>query len=217
MSKNIKFIYALLIITIICGGFSFYFLKQFNGIQVQEKQELLLTSKNKVVKSWDFLKTDGSKLILKDGNSIDTKLFEMNFLKTLKDNNGNLYFVVSGKESGYVANISIYIFNSKNTQKSFSEIPNYSYPGKVYNWESNELISEHRLFVGDCIDFCLLWVQKDLMIESNEFKNSIYTVNIINGEIKGRIINSQEKEYNKYLQNIEKYEEILGKDFTSEP
>ena len=64
------------------------------------------------------------------------------------------------------------------------DIDSFSYPGKVYSYEDENLVFESRVFYGNCLDkevFSIVWIQKEL----NEDEWSFYQYELLfeNGEI----------------------------------
>ncbi len=175
-----------------------------------------------VEKVWNFKRVDGTFLVFNDNSRINTRLFELTYLESLADSNGITYFVVSGRTCKECdENISIFIISPTNTIKSPTELSKYTYPGKEFDYENNELIFESRLFVGNCINkdrnsICLVWVQKEKNI-NNELDSSIFIVDIFNGKIRERKLLPKTQEYFSNLQCLKNCREIKGIEITSEP
>ena len=180
------------------------------------------TSTDNNKKSWDFLKTNGSDLVFQDKSIINTRLYDMNYIETLKDSLGNSFIVLSGRTCKECdENISIFILNPEDTLRPLSELPKYSYPGKEYDYENNQLNFESRLFIGDylnsiCHSICLIWLQK-FKNSSNELDSSMFIVDVFNGQLREREIKSQSQEYSGNLQYLINCKEIKGIRTTSEP
>ncbi len=175
-----------------------------------------------IPKSWNILKTEGSFLIFDDGRRINTRIYEMNYLGSLTDSKGFPYFVLSGRTCKECdENIAVFIVNPKNEVRPVSELPKYTYPGREYDYENNQLKFESKLFIGNCINsydksFCLIWLQKSIN-SSNKSDSSMFIVDVYNDTLRERIIKPQTREYNKNIQLLRNCKEIKGKEITSEP
>lgn len=173
-------------------------------------------------KAWDFKRVDGTFLVFNDNSRINTRLYEMNYLESIADSNGITYFVVSGRTCKECdENISVFIISPKDTIKPLTELPKYTYPGKEFDYENNELIFESKLFVGNCINkrektISLVWVQK-AKNNNNKLDSLIFIVDILNGKIRERKIQPQTQEYISNLQYLKNCREIKGVETTSEP
>lgn len=173
-------------------------------------------------KSRNVVRTEGSFLIFNDNSRINTQLYEMNYLESLTDSKGSPYFVLSGRTCKECdENIAIFLICPNDTVKSLAKLPKYTYPGKEYDYESNQLCFESRLFIGNCINSsekssCLIWVQK-AKNRSNKLDSSMFIVDIFNDKIRERNIKSQTQEYNNNLQYLKNCREIKGVETTSEP
>ncbi len=173
-------------------------------------------------KSWNVLRTDGSFLIFNDNSRINTRLYDMTYLESLIDSTGNSYFVLSGRTCKECdENIAIFIVCPQDTAIPLSELPKYTYPGKEYDYENNQLTFESKLFIGNCIDnsgksACLIWVQKE-RDRSNKLDSSMFIVDIFNKKIRERSVKPQSQDYTKNLQHLKNCKEIKGVVTTSEP
>lgn len=82
--------------------------------------------------------------------------------KHLADVNQN-WELVSGRQCNECGqNPAIYLINS-NKDTPISELENYSYPGKLWDWETGELLFESQLFVGECLsknEKEVIWLQE---------------------------------------------------------
>ncbi|MCB0278898.1 MAG: hypothetical protein KDD94_05315 [Calditrichaeota bacterium] len=134
---------------------------------------------------WKFKSIENQNIIFENGKKIETNLRELNYISSLYDENKTPFLILSGKECDSCdANISIFI---KSPIDSLIE-NKYSYPGKIYYWEDNSLISETRMFIGECLTNqknMIIWYQKELNDE-NKWIESAYTVRIIDGKLVGR-------------------------------
>ena len=170
----------------------------------------------------NFIRTDGQFLILKNGSHISTRLYEMKYVESLLDRNGNTYFVVSGKTcSNCDENISIFIINLQDTITPIDDLPKYSYPGKELNYENHKLVFDSELFIGRGINkgdstISLVWVQKEMNSKEN-LDSSMFIVDIFNGKIRERIIKPQSLEFKQNLLILKKFKKIKGIETTSEP
>lgn len=175
-----------------------------------------------VQKTWDIKRLDGTFLVFNDNSRINTRLYDMCYIESIADSNGITYFVVSGRTCKECdENISVFIISPKDTLKPITELPKYTYPGKELDYENNDLIFESRLFVDNCTNkgektISLVWVQK-AKNNNNKLDSSIFIVDILNGKIRERKIQSQTQEYISNLKYLKNCREIKGIKTTSEP
>lgn len=101
--------------------------------------------------------------MLYNGKWYQTQLYNFKFIDSLKDRDGNIYFIMAGTDCTECdENISIYIRSPYATVENVNEQSRYSYPGKERDYETGKLISETRMFYGSCLDnsACVVWTQK---------------------------------------------------------
>lgn len=173
-------------------------------------------------RTWRVQGTESSYIVFDDNSRIDTKLFDMSYLCSLSDSMGKVYFVLSGRTCKECdENISIFLYTPKDTLKPVSELAKYTYPGKEFDYENDQLIFESRLYVGDRfhngnLSNCLIWVQSERN-NSDKIDSSMFIVDIVKGKIEERKISSQAQEYRTKLQLVMSFKEIKGIEITSEP
>jgi len=173
------------------------------------------------LKSWNVIKTDSSYLVFDDNSRINTKLFDLKYLETIKDNKGNPYFIISGRTC-YACdeNSSIIVYSLEDTAKSLKDIHKYTYPGEIYDYLTNELIFSSKLFIGNCIDkdstTSLIWLQS-YRNEQNKFDTGMFIVDVYNGNKIEKYLKSQTIEFRDNLKILHNCHEIKGIEMTSEP
>lgn len=179
-------------------------------------------SKKSTQKTWNVKGVDGAFLIFNNKSRINTRLYEMRYIESLTDSSDSTYFVLSGKIcSECDENISIFLISPKDTIKTLTELPSYTYPGKEYYYLNNELIFESKLFIGNCINNGektnkLIWVQRALN-DNNKFDSLMFIVDVFDDKIRNMEIKPQTQEYRNILQHLKNCREIKGVDVTSEP
>jgi hypothetical protein len=90
---------------------------------------------------------------LPDGSQFVTTLYDLKVVGTLITKKKLPYYVLSGIGcNGCDANTSIYIHSpSDGAMKNEGEQPRFSYPGQQIDYQSGKVVSENRVFLGDCL------------------------------------------------------------------
>ena len=168
---------------------------------------------------WLFHKVEGCCLVFKDHRRINTRLFEVRYIETL-NNNDAPYFVLSGRSCEHCdENVSVFILSPNDTLKTVSEYPKYSFPRKVYDYETHALVFESKLYLCNTNEKhsnSLVWLQKELN-SRNRFDSSLFIVDVLNGVLRERKISSQTKGYFENAELLKYSKEIEGIEVTSDP
>src|ERR1035437_1195618 len=184
-------------------------------------QKTSSVSQKKIIqKTWNVLKAESSFIIFDDNSRINTKLYDMSYLGSLSDSTGGIYFVLSGRACKECdENIAIFLFSPKDTLKPVSELFKYTYPGKEYDYENNQLLFESKLFLakkaGSTSNY-LVWVQNEKN-DNAKIDSSMFIVDIFNDKIRERKITSHVHDYINELKLLKSYKEIKEIETTSEP
>lgn len=100
----------------------------------------------------------------------------------------NKWYIVSGRSCNNCdENISIYLF-PENSQMVKSKKPikvtdRFTHPGKVYHYTDKKLIYESSTFFGKCFDNfdnVIIWVERGINDETNEWEESLYFIQLYN-------------------------------------
>src|SRR5258706_3074018 len=99
---------------------------------------------------WVFDKVDSSKLVFKNGQVFNTKLFDLNYIGQIPVGNNAPYLIFSGVDCDQCdANVCIYIYSLSNGELSVGHGHNcYSYPGRQTEFTTDYLVYEGRAFYG---------------------------------------------------------------------
>jgi hypothetical protein len=167
--------------------------------------------------TWIFDKVVDKTIYFKFNKKFTTNLYDLKYIGQLTTKNKAPFLILSGRGCDECdANISIYIHSpSDGPMKDESAQPRYGYPGKEIDYANGDLISESRMFYGDCLNNrnSVIWLQKTLM-ENGKFESSIFSAEIVDGKLKetSKVVDSLSlKNY------IPKCKELPGTKFTSEP
>ena len=92
-------------------------------------------------------------LDLPDGSKFQTTLYHLKVIGQLRTVHKLPYYVLSGVGCHECdANVSIYIHSpSDGPMKDESTQPRFSYPGRVASIEDRSVVSEIRVFLGNCV------------------------------------------------------------------
>lgn len=92
-------------------------------------------------------------LDLPDGSKFQTTLYHLKVVGQLRTVHKLPYYVLSGVGCYECdANLSIYIHSpSDGPMKDESTQPRFSYPGRVTSMEDRSVVSETRVFLGNCV------------------------------------------------------------------
>ncbi|NNE98649.1 MAG: hypothetical protein HKN25_06480 [Pyrinomonadaceae bacterium] len=191
-----------------------------NGINVVDEPT---RDKTRNEPEWVFKKTEGQQIIFENGKKINTRLYELKYLRSLVTETGTTFLILSGRGCTECdANIGIYIHNpADGDMKGEAEQMRYAYPGKISYYEDNSLIAESRMFAGNCLPDktnMVIWYQKELN-DDKEWESSAYIAEIINEELVGKTLEKElpDIKVSLGLKKAKKCFEIKGIDRTSEP
>jgi hypothetical protein len=218
---KIKYVFNFLEITLIvlmtsCSGNSDKKVKKKTSLQTQAINRVdTVTIPDS---AWYFEKVIGQTLYFKNNKTFKTNLFDLHYIGQLKAKHKAPYLILSGRNCNECdENISIFIHSpSDGPMKNEAEQITYSYPGKEFDYATNKLIFESRMFYGDCIvntNECIVWVQKKLN-DNGVFKNSTLTVEVNNDKLKESI---ESKDSITLKKLFLKCKELPGINVTSEP
>ena len=177
----------------------------------------------KTVDEWVYEKTDGQEIVFKNGKRINTRLYQLKYIRSLKAQDGTTFLVLSGVGCTECdANISIYIHNpADGDMKGEAEQERYLYPGKIKFYEDNTLISESRMFVGNCLtdkENLAVWYQKDLN-DDEKWVPSVVIASVEDKKLSSKVLKKglPDVEETLALTKSGKCIEVSGIDRTSEP
>ncbi len=171
--------------------------------------------------SVEVLRTEESYIIFNDSSRFNTHLHSMKLLRSIKDNKGTPYYVLSGRiNENNVENNSIFMLTLKDSVKDPNDFPSFTYPGREFNYLDQSLIFESKLFIGcfseknDAAE-SLVWVQKEVGKERTD--SSIFIVTAEDGQIRESKIPSSSPWYAKVISKLKNFKELPGMDVASEP
>jgi hypothetical protein len=167
---------------------------------------------------WYLEKIIEKTLYFKNNKTFRTNLYDLHYIGQLKAKHKAPFLVLSGRSCKECdENLSIFIHSpSDGAMKNEANQIRYSYPGKEFDYATNSLIFESRMFYGNCVsnkEDCIVWVQKKIN-NNGLFENSILTVQVNNDELKESIENVDSLNLRRFLP---KCKELTGIDVTSEP
>ena len=92
-------------------------------------------------------------LVLPDGSKFQTALYHLKVIGQLRTVHKLPYYVLSGVGCHECdANVSIYIHSpSDGPMKDEGTQPRFSYPGRLTSIEDGSVVSETRVFLGNCV------------------------------------------------------------------
>lgn len=102
--------------------------------------------------AWHVKEIQGSKIFFDHKPPLETHLYELKILGQIKNDRLSPYLILSGVECTECdANTNLYIHNpADGAMQDESLQVSYPYPGKVYDYESNQLLASNRVFLGKC-------------------------------------------------------------------
>jgi hypothetical protein len=169
------------------------------------------------VNAWIFDKVVGQTIYFKFNKKFITNLYDLKYIGQLKTRNKAPYLLLSGRGCNECdANISIYIHSpSDGSMKDESIQPRYDYPGKEVDFANNSLISESRMFYGDCLNNNnnVVWLQK-MPNDKGKFNYSVFSVEVIADKLKETSKTIDSLTLKNYAP---KCKELQGINVTSEP
>ena len=164
-------------------------------------------------------KIKGNKIVLANGEIYDPKLYNLSLVGFIDAETKDPYLVMSGRQCMECdANISIYIQSpSDGSLKNEASQARYSYPGSLYDYQTDSLLSESRMFFGEVLPerFGVIWYQQQLDT-SNNWVSSVYFAEVIGDTLNGNFV---EASMNETLAQIRKRlaSELARVAYTSEP
>lgn len=171
--------------------------------------------------NWIFDKVIGSRLIFKNGSSVETNLFNLKFIGQFPKNSKTPYLIFSGRDCDECdANISIYVHSPA---EGLLDVENgksrNSYPGSETDYETDSVIYVARTFYGQVLKnrTGIVWCQKSLL-EDGTMGESVYLLYIDNDTLKHMTYKGS-KGFDQTLSLFKDgyCQEIAGKNYTSEP
>jgi hypothetical protein len=173
--------------------------------QLLENQETNQRKKSKD-NEWILEKIDSSKLVFKNGKTIETRLFNLEFIGQIPLENKDPFLIFSGVDCNFCdANISIYIHSPSDGDLIVGAGKNiYGMPGRMYSFMNDSLLYESRVFYGQVLENRkgVIWYQNTLM-ETGKWDKSVFT-----SELLKQTLSMLDKGLCK---------EIEGNDYSSEP
>jgi hypothetical protein len=165
-----------------------------------------------------------SVLILDDGSRLQTMLFEVRVLGTLKTVREKLYLVLAGRGCRECdANISIYIHSpGDGSMRNEATQPRYSYPGRETSYEDGKtVLFEARAFLGDCLpahDNAVVWYE-GFRTEAGLWVSGVFVATVRNDELKNIRLEPPLPRVSETLQRVRtgRCREIKGIERHSEP
>jgi hypothetical protein len=161
----------------------------------------------------NFDKIVGNNIILSNKLIINTELYDVTYICSLKRNKQLPFLVVSARECKECdANLSIYVIQIDSTRKlrHFS----YSYPGKEYDYTGETILFESEFFFSDKVDSNnLMWIQKQYSTDK-KVDSSVFIVDVQEDTLHEKRIKFDN--FHK-IPNINYYKHLDGIDVSSEP
>lgn len=188
-----------------------------------QKCELVSNQLTQIIigKEWTFDKVKDSIIVFKNGQTINTKLFDLQFIGQIPVANKAPYFIFSGRDCNECdANISIYIHSPSDGQLKVEYGENrYQYPGTEKDYETDSVLYISRAFYGQVLENIngVIWYANHLL-ENGKMGRFVFLSHIENGSLKdttyddngglNQTINLMKKGFCK---------EIAGRQYSSEP
>jgi hypothetical protein len=210
--KMIRLLFLLTIFLLVVSGTSYNSYKPSGHPSFKSNQSSI---------NWTFDKIDGSKLVFKGGQIIETNLFELEFIGQVPANNKAPYLIFSGRDCNECdENISIYLHLPSNGQLKIDHGQNrYKYPGTEKDYESGSILNNSRAFFGEVLKniYGVIWYENRLL-ENGKMRRSISLVQIENGALKDTTYEDNVS-FNQTTLLLAKglCKEIPGRQFLSEP
>jgi hypothetical protein len=178
-------------------------------------------STNQSESNWRFKKIEGSKIVFENGRTIETKLFNLEYIDQIEVVNKDPYFIFSGVDCDNCdANVSIYIHSPSDGQLIVDQGKNkYSYPGKEFDYLTDSLIYECRVFYGQVlpINKGVIWYQRTYL-KDKVWENSIFIVDLTGMTKVHRFLDDNDLlQQTLLLYNEGLCKEIEGLNYSSEP
>lgn len=174
-----------------------------------------------IAADWKLDKVKGGKLLFTNGEIFETKLFDLEYVGQISNENKLPYLIFSGRDcENCGANISLYVHSPSDGQLIVGDGQNaFSYAGTTSDYESGSTISKTRVFYGQVLGDLegVIWYDSTLT-DDNSWSATTYLCYKSDGRLKDSTITD--------YSNIDKTltlktkglcKEIAGKKFTSEP
>jgi hypothetical protein len=170
---------------------------------------------------WEFNKVQDSKLIFKGGQTLETNLFELEYIGQVSADNKSPYLIFSGRDCNECdANISIYIHSPADGKLIIDHGQNrYQYPGTEKDYETDSVLYIARAFYGQVLENIsgVIWYENRLL-ENGKMGRFVFLASIDNGSLKDTTYEDTGKlDRTIILKNKGLCKEIKGREYTSEP
>ena len=180
-----------------------------------------LTSNLNSKTDWAFDKVQESKLLFKGGQTLETNLFELEYIGQITTDNKAPYLIFSGRHCDECdANVSIYIHSPTDGKLVTGHGKNrYQYPGTEKDYETDSVLYISRAFYGQVLEKIkgVIWYENRLL-ENGKMERSVFLSSIDNGILKDTIYEDNGKLAETIsLLNKGKCSEIAGRKYKSEP
>lgn len=185
--------------------------------QTGKSGEIQITDEAK--KPWDVVLVREPIIYFRNQEILRTYLYDLKYIGQLQSGNKAPYLIMSGRScKDCDENTSIYIHSPDDGEmKSYGEQPRYSYPGKEYDYLTNDLVFESRMLFGDCLqDYpnSVVWIQK-FINDQNDWEKSTFIVQVHNEKL--REINIVDESIFNEVEKSPSCQELEGIDTVSEP
>ena len=155
-------------------------------------------------------------------NTIYDSLYDTRYIGRLKTISQMPYLIMSGRGyNKFNKNLAIYIRTLSDSQEGdLLQQAQYPYPGILYEMGTNRIISETRMFYGDCLTNKLnivIWYQKTIDIQG-QYINNVFTIGVNNDTLEKNILKPPIPDIKETLELLEqgKCKELKGIDQTTE-
>ena len=171
--------------------------------------------------AWHFDKVEGSSLVFKDGQRLETHLFELAYIGQISVDNQAPYLIFSGRDcDGCGANIAVYIHSPANGRLIVDQGQNrYQYPGIEKDYLTDSVLYTARAFYGQVLEnvYGVIWYE-NRRLENGEMGQSVFLSRLTNGALHDTTFEDR----GEIAQTLALYKqglcaEIEGQTFTSEP
>lgn len=156
--------------------------KQPAKVDVNQIVESLSKANNK---DWSVKRVEGSKLLFKNGEEFDTKLYGLEYVGQVRAENKApflIYFGVDCIECD--AEQALYIHSPDDGELLAEDGRNsYQFPGKLFDYETDSLLYEGRAFYGEVLKNKrgVIWYQNAYFEQNKSWKKSVFFVDLSSG------------------------------------
>jgi hypothetical protein len=170
---------------------------------------------------WTFDKVEKSNIVFKNGQSFETKLFELEYIGQVSSNNKKPYLIFSGCDcQDCDANISIYIHSPLDGAIIVEHGQNrYQYPGTETDYETDSTLCISRAFYGQVLENIngVIWYENRLL-ENGKMGRIVFLSKIENEKLIDTLyIDNGNLDETLNLLNKRLCIEIQGRKYSSEP